>query len=260
MKTNVAAWYFVRASKSRGILGSVANVRQETHRHRDSRYLCWQQGAYWHVYKHTRLHTYCVYIRVYVCIYLYTHTRAEQHDTPWGEKDIYTHTHIHTRHTLHGWPTNLRFYSSSQLFGWLNCYKGTLLRSTVFARYILVHFVYGLWLTRLIRFAMFLSCCMALPAVARIGDQRKTSTLYFDGNEGSRKREKKEREGGDRKKFVRSRAPTRFSPVFFPPRDFIVPSLPPSIRFIAHRTDLQRNRGTKANSWDSIPTFLDSRE
>lgn len=74
-----------------------------------------------------------------------THTRALQ-------RDIYRHAHV----TLHGWPTNLRFYSSSQLFGWLNCYKGTLLRSTVFARYILVHFVYGLWLTRFIRFAMFL--------------------------------------------------------------------------------------------------------
>lgn len=70
-------------------------------------------------------------------------------------RDIYRDTHKRQRYT-HGWPTNLRFYSSSQLFGWLNCYKGTLLRSTVYARYILVHFVYGLWLSRLIRFAMFL--------------------------------------------------------------------------------------------------------
>lgn len=78
-----------------------------------------------------------MYVRSYTWRYILVYTQATI---------VYTH----------GWPTNLRFYSSSQLFGWLNCYKGTLLRSTVFARYILVHFVYGLWLSRLMRFAMFL--------------------------------------------------------------------------------------------------------
>lgn len=81
--------------------------------------------------------------------------------------------------TLHGWPTNLRFYSSSQLFGWLNCYKGTLLRSTVFARYILVHFVYGLWLTRLIRFAMFL--LHGPTRGARIGETERSITGDKEG-------------------------------------------------------------------------------
>jgi len=87
----------------------------------------------------------CIHIYIYntyIYIYIYIH-------------NIYQNAHKRQRYT-HGWPTNLRFYSSSQLFGWLNCYKGTLLRSTVYARYILVHFVYGLWLSRLIRFAMFL--------------------------------------------------------------------------------------------------------
>lgn len=89
------------------------------------------------------------------------------------------HTHSHT---LHGWPTNLRFYSSSQLFGWLNCYKGTLLRSTVFARYILVYFVYGLWLTRLIRFAMFL--LHGPTRSARIGDENSISDEKLSANNG----------------------------------------------------------------------------
>lgn len=43
------------------------------------------------------------------------------------------------------------FFSSSQIFGWLNCYKGTLLRSAVFATYTLSTRV-SLWLT----VAMFL--------------------------------------------------------------------------------------------------------
>jgi len=81
------------------------------------------------------------------------HIHGQIHENPYIRRHTYTHRAICL---THGWPTNVRFYSSSQLFGWLNCYKGTLLRSTVFARYILVHFVYGLWLSRLIRFAMFL--------------------------------------------------------------------------------------------------------
>lgn len=180
---------------------------------------------------------------MYVYIYTPVYT-AEQRHTWGGKMDTHVHTHTHThtyekktytRHTLHRWPTNLRFYSSSQLFGWLNCYKGTLLRSTVFARYILVHFVYGLWLTRLIRFAMFFLVAWPYP---QCSNRRRTETDRCTlrgggGDEGSRKRGKK-----GRKKFV--------SHVFFPS----------STRFIARRTDL--HGGTKANS--SIPTFPDSRE
>lgn len=185
----------------------------------------------------------CIYMYVYVRIYIYTciHGRTTTHvGGKNGYTRAYTHTHTYekktyTRHTLHGWPTNLRFYSSSQLFGWLNCYKGTLLRSTVFARYILVHFVYGLWLTRLIRFAMFFLVAWPYP---QCSNRRRTETDRCTlrgggGDEGSRKRGKK-----GRKKFVFR--------VFFPP----------STRFIARRTDL--HGGTKANS--SIPTFPDSRE
>lgn len=134
-----------------------------------------------HIHVYTRIYTYIhVCVRARVCIYVYTCTRPEQRHTVGGKMDTHVRkkkTYTYTRHTLHGWPTNLRFYSSSQLFGWLNCYKGTLLRSTVFARYILVHFVYGLWLTRLIRFAMFFLVAWPYPAVLESANERKRTVV-----------------------------------------------------------------------------------
>lgn len=135
-------------------------------------------------YKHTHV---CIHMRIYTYMRIYVYTTVGREKWMYGYTCIHTHTHtythtrvrkkdIHTRHTLHGWPTNLRFYSSSQLFGWLNCYKGTLLRSTVFARYILVHFVYGLWLTRLIRFAMFFLVAWPYP---QRSNRRRTKTNRY---------------------------------------------------------------------------------
>lgn len=193
----------------------------------------------------------CVYIR----IYLYT---AEQRHTVGGKMDTHVRKkkdiHIHTRHTLHGWPTNLRFYSSSQLFGWLNCYKGTLLRSTVFARYILVHFVYGLWLTRLIRFAMFFLVAWPYPAVLESANERtnENEPLYRNWAKETRKG----RGGGGgrsrKKKFVRSYAPTRFPS--FPSARFY---RSPSIRFIERIHNESRDERKQRNG---APTFLDSKE
>lgn len=158
-------------------------------------------------YEHTRLH---IYVRICTYIYIHLYTRPNN-DTRGGEKWIHTciHTHTHTyekktytRHTLHGWPTNLRFYSSSQLFGWLNCYKGTLLRSTVFARYILVHFVYGLWLTRLIRFAMFFLVAWPYP---QCSNRRRTETdrCTLRGGGGRRRLSKKRKKGQEKIRFSR---------------------------------------------------------
>lgn len=152
----------------------------------------------------------CIYMYVYVRIYIYTciHGRTTTHvGGKNGYTRAYTHTHTYekktyTRHTLHGWPTNLRFYSSSQLFGWLNCYKGTLLRSTVFARYILVHFVYGLWLTRLIRFAMFFLVAWPYP---QCSNRRRTETdrCTLRGGEERRRLSKKRKKGQEKIRFSR---------------------------------------------------------